>query len=185
MYVIAGLGNPTSKYTGTRHNVGFEVIDELAERMGIKVNNKKHKALCGQGKIGSEKVILIKPQTFMNLSGEAVRAVVDFYKLTPENIIIIYDDIDLDVGKIRIRPKGSAGGHNGIKSIIAHMGTSEFKRVRVGVGAKNNGSDLVDHVLGKFDSVDRKIMDDMVVMAASAVSLIVTENIDTAMNKFN
>ncbi|MGN0383239.1 MAG: aminoacyl-tRNA hydrolase [Eubacterium sp.] len=186
MYAIIGLGNPTSKYTGTRHNIGFEVIDELAARMDISVNIKKHKALCGVGIIGTAKVLLAKPQTYMNLSGESVKAIVDFYKLSPaEDIIIIYDDIDLDVGQLRIRTKGSAGGHNGVKSIISQLGTSEFKRIRIGVGANNSKGDLVNHVLGKFQGTDRRIMDNSVEDAASAASVIITENINTAMNKFN
>ena len=139
MYAIVGLGNPEKKYDKTRHNIGFDVIDELASQMGVQVNTRRHKALCGIGMIGNEKVILVKPQTYMNNSGESVREVMDFYKLDPQQeIIIIADDISLDVGKIRIRAKGSAGGHNGLKSIIAHTGTQNFKRIKVGVG-ENQG----------------------------------------------
>ena len=153
MYAIVGLGNPDKKYDKTRHNIGFDVIDELASQMGVQVNTRRHKALCGIGMIGNEKVILVKPQTYMNNSGESVREVMDFYKLDPQQeIIIIADDISLDVGKIRIRAKGSAGGHNGLKSIIAHTGTQNFKRIKVGVG--ENQGDLVNHVLG--NSVARK-----------------------------
>ncbi len=134
MYAIVGLGNPDKKYDKTRHNIGFDVIDELASQMGVQVNTRRHKALCGIGMIGNEKVILVKPQTYMNNSGESVREIMDFYKLDPQReIIIIADDISLDVGKIRIRAKGSAGGHNGLKSIIAHTGTQNFKRIKVGV----------------------------------------------------
>ena len=133
MYAIVGLGNPDKKYDKTRHNIGFDVIDELASQMGVQVNTRRHKALCGIGMIGNEKVILVKPQTYMNNSGESVREVMDFYKLDPQQeIIIIADDISLDVGKIRIRAKGSAGGHNGLKSIIAHTGTQNFKRIKSG-----------------------------------------------------
>jgi len=185
MYAIIGLGNPEKQYDKTRHNIGFDVIDELAFQMGVSVTTKRHKALCGVGMIGTEKVVLVKPQTYMNLSGESVRAVMDFYKLNPkEDIIVIYDDISLDIGNIRIRAKGSAGGHNGIKSIIAHAGTQEFKRIKVGVGSNMSG-DMVKHVLGKFPPNERKIVDDAVKDAAAAAEVMIIENIDTAMNKFN
>ena len=184
MYAIIGLGNPEKKYDKTRHNIGFDVIDELASQMGVQVNTKRHKALCGVGQIGSEKVILVKPQTYMNLSGESVRAVMDFYKLDPtKNIIVIADDISLPTGKIRIRAKGSAGGHNGLKSIIAHAGTDQFTRIKVGVGA--NQGDLVKHVLVKFSKGEREIVDDAVRNAASASEVIVMYDVQTAMNKFN
>ena len=184
MYAIIGLGNPEKKYDKTRHNIGFDVIDELASQMGVQVNTKRHKALCGVGQIGSEKVILVKPQTYMNLSGESVRAVMDFYKLDPtKDIIVIADDISLPTGKIRIRAKGSAGGHNGLKSIIAHAGTDQFTRIKVGVGA--NQGDLVKHVLGKFSKGERKIVDDAVRNAASASEVIVMYDVQTAMDKFN
>ncbi|RGY96267.1 aminoacyl-tRNA hydrolase [Clostridium sp. AM58-1XD] len=185
MYLIAGLGNPTKQYEGTRHNAGFSVIDVLAGKLGISVNENKHKGLIGRGMAGSEKVILLKPQTFMNLSGESVRAVSDFYKIEPENIIIIYDDIDLAPGHLRVRAKGSAGGHNGIKSIIAHLGTQEFPRVRVGVGAKPDRMDLADYVLGRFPQVEKQVMEDAFEAAAQAAVTIVEEGTDTAMNRFN
>ena len=154
MYIIVGLGNPTSKYDKTRHNVGFDTIDALADKYSINVNNAKHKALCGQGIIDGEKVLLMKPQTFMNLSGEAVKQAAAFYKVPAENIIVIFDDVSLDVGKMRIRLKGSAGGHNGIKSIIAHMGDS-FPRVKMGVGEKPHPEyDLADWVLSHFSKDD-------------------------------
>lgn len=185
MYAIFGLGNPDKQYDKTRHNIGFDVIDELASQMGISVTTKRHKALCGVGMIGSEKVVLVKPQTYMNLSGESVRAVMDFYKLNPEeDIIVIYDDISLDVGNLRIRGKGSAGGHNGIKSIIAHAGTQNFKRIKVGVGS-NLGGDMVKHVLGKFPPNERRIVDGAIIDAASACNLMIIEDINTAMNKYN
>lgn len=184
MYAIFGLGNPEKQYDKTRHNIGFDVIDELASQMGVSVTTKRHKALCGVGMIGGEKVILVKPQTYMNLSGESVRAVLDFYKLDPqEDIIVIYDDVSLDVGHIRIRAKGSAGGHNGIKSIIAHAGTQNFKRIKVGVGA--NKGDMVKHVLGKFAPDERKIVDESIKNAASAAEVMIIEDINTAMNKYN
>lgn len=185
MYIIAGLGNPTKEYAGTRHNVGFEVIDRLAEDCRIDVSMRKHKALCGKGYIGGEKVILCKPQTYMNLSGESLRELVDYYKVAPEDIIVIFDDISLDPGQLRIRAKGSAGGHNGIKSIIAHLGTQEFPRVKVGVGEKPRGWDLADYVLSRFNSEDRGLMDEAVKEASMAVQLMVNEGVDTAMNKFN
>ena len=150
MYIIAGLGNPTREYEKTRHNVGFEVIDVLADRLGTTVEEKKFKGCYGRGIIGGQKVLLLKPQTFMNLSGESVRAAADFYKVDPEHIIIVYDDISLDVGQLRIRKKGSAGGHNGIKNIIAHLGTQEFPRIKVGVGDKPKKMDLADYVLSRF-----------------------------------
>ena len=184
MYVVVGLGNPGKQYENTRHNVGFNVIDILAKEYDISVTKIKHKALIGEGRIGSEKVLLVKPQTYMNLSGESVRAVMDFYKLDPtKDIIVIADDISLPTGKIRIRAKGSAGGHNGLKSIIAHAGTDQFTRIKVGVGA--NQGDLVKHVLGKFSKGEREIVDDAVRNAASASEVIVMYDVRTAMNKFN
>lgn len=148
MYIIIGLGNPGEKYGHTRHNVGFEVIDILADRIGIHVEEKKHKGLCGRGVLEGQKVVLVKPQTFMNLSGECVRAAADFYKVAEDEIIVVYDDISLEPGRLRVRSKGSAGGHNGIKNIIAHLGTQEFPRVKVGIGEKPKGMDLADYVLG-------------------------------------
>ena len=149
MYIIVGLGNPGKQYEHTRHNVGFEVIDILADRIGICIEEKKHKALCGRGILEGQKVVLVKPQTFMNLSGESVRAIFDFYKVESKDIIIVYDDVSLEPGQLRIRGKGSAGGHNGIKNIIAHLGTQEFPRVKVGVGEKPKGMDLADYVLSR------------------------------------
>ena len=168
MYLIVGLGNPGREYEHTRHNAGFDAIDVLAGKLGADVKEKKHKGLCGKGMIAGEKVILLKPQTFMNLSGESVRAAADFYKIDAEHMIVLYDDIDLDVGKLRVRAKGSAGGHNGIKNIIAHMGTQEFPRVRIGVGAKPDRMDLADYVLGRFSQVERPVMEDAFEEAAEA-----------------
>lgn len=185
MYIIAGLGNPTKEYAGTRHNVGFEVIDRLAEDCRIDVSMRKHKAICGKGYIDGQKVILCKPQTYMNLSGESLREMADYYKVAPEDIIVIFDDISLDPGQLRIRAKGSAGGHNGIKSIIAHLGTQEFPRVKVGVGEKPKGWDLADYVLSRFGSEDRKLMDEAVKEAGEAVRLMIGEGVDKAMNKYN
>ncbi len=185
MYLIVGLGNPGREYENTRHNAGFDALDALAEKLGTEVKEKKHRGLCGKGMIGMEKVILLKPQTYMNLSGESVRAAADFYKIDNEHMIVLYDDIDLDVGKLRVRAKGSAGGHNGIKNIIAHMGTQEFPRVRIGVGAKPDRMDLADHVLGCFPQVERPVMEDAFEEAAEAAIAIVEDGIDAAMNRFN
>ena len=185
MYIIAGLGNPTREYEKTRHNVGFEVIDELADRLNTSVEEKKFKGYYGKAMIGGEKVILLKPQTFMNLSGESVRAAADFYKVDPDHIIVIYDDVSLDVGQLRIRTKGSAGGHNGIKNIIAHLGTQEFPRVKVGVGNKPPRIDLADYVLGRFSKEDRGVMEEAFKEAAEAVEVMIREGAGTAMNRFN
>ncbi|MFQ9933250.1 MAG: aminoacyl-tRNA hydrolase [Lachnospiraceae bacterium] len=186
MYIIAGLGNPTSQYDRTRHNVGFDAIDILSKEYGIKVNTIKHKGLCGSGVIGGEKVVLIKPMTYMNLSGEAVAEAVNFYKINPEEeLIVIFDDISLEPGRLRLRRKGSAGGHNGIKNIIAMTGTDGFKRIKVGVGEKPEGWDLADYVLGRFNKEDRKKVDDALTRAGEAVKVILQEGFDRAMNKFN
>lgn len=186
MYVIAGLGNPTKQYEKTRHNVGFDVIDALADKYNIIMNEKKHKAICGKGMIAGQKVLLIKPQTFMNLSGESVAEVLDYYKLDPaEEFIVIFDDISLPPGNIRIRRKGSAGGHNGIKNIIARTGTSDFARVKVGVGEKPEGWDLADYVLGRFSKEDRSYVEDAIADACQAVEYMVSGDIGRAMNQYN
>lgn len=185
MYLIVGLGNPTSKYAGTRHNIGFSVITQIADMNRIDMNIKDHKAICGKGYLGGEKVLLMEPQTYMNLSGEAVRAAMDFYKLSNEDLIVIYDDISLDVGQLRIRKKGSAGGHNGIKSIIAHLNTDEFMRIKVGVGNKPDGWDLADYVLGRFQDEELPMVRESVKLAADACETILTESIDVAMNQYN
>lgn len=185
MYIIAGLGNPTREYEKTRHNVGFDTIDVLADRLNTSVDEKKFKGLYGRGIIAGEKVILLKPQTFMNLSGESVREAADFYKVDPEHIIVIYDDISLDVGQLRIRKKGSAGGHNGIKNIIAHLGTQEFPRIKVGVGDKPKGMDLADYVLGHFSKEDQAKMDEAFKDAADAAEMILDKGMDAAMNHYN
>ncbi len=186
MFIIAGLGNPTDRYTNTRHNVGFRVIDELAEKNNIPLNNKKFKAVCGSGVIGGNKVLLLKPQTYMNNSGESIREALDFYKADPESeLLIIYDDISLDVGQLRIRAKGSAGGHNGIKSIIAHAGTQVFPRIKVGVGEKPAGFDLVDYVLSAFPEAEKKAIQEGIEDAAKATELLLNEGIEAAMNQYN
>lgn len=186
MFIIAGLGNPSKQYEKTRHNVGFDVIDLLSEKYNIKVNEKKHRALCGTGWIEGQKVLLVKPQTFMNLSGESIGTILNFYKIAPEtNLIIVYDDISLVPGKIRIRKKGSAGGHNGIKSIISHAGTQEFLRIKIGVGEKPQGWDLADYVLGRFSKEERKLVTEAFEKVCDAVALMVQGETDQAMNLFN
>lgn len=186
MLVIVGLGNPDDKYQGTRHNVGFDVIDLLAEKYNIAVDTKKHRAYIGKGIIGGQKVILAKPRTYMNLSGESVRSLVEYYKVDPETeLLIIFDDISLDVGQLRIRKKGSAGGHNGIKNIIANLGTSVFQRIKVGVGEKPKGYDLADYVLGRFSKEERELIKEGFECAAEAVAMITAGEIDQAMNKYN
>lgn len=185
MYLIAGLGNPTREYDKTRHNVGFSVIDVLADKYNIDVSDRKHKALCGRGVIEGEKVLLLKPQTFMNLSGESIREAVDYYKIDPEDIIVIYDDISLEPGQLRIRLKGSAGGHNGIKNIIAHLGTQEFPRIKVGVGAKPPKMDLADYVLSRFGAEEQKIMDEAFGEAAEAAVMMMTTGAERVMNHYN
>ncbi|WP_124065792.1 aminoacyl-tRNA hydrolase [Clostridium sp. E02] len=185
MYIIAGLGNPSREYDKTRHNVGFEAIDLLADKLGIQVTDKKHRALCGTGMVGTEKVILSKPQTYMNLSGESIRSMADFYKIDPEHIIIICDDINLCEGQLRIRLKGSAGGHNGLKNIINHLGTLEFPRIRVGVGEKPKEMDLADYVLGRFPKEQEAVMADAYKDAAEAAVMIITDGTEKAMNQFN
>lgn len=185
MYIIAGLGNPTKEYDKTRHNVGFEVIDRLADRYDIDVSERKHRAFCGKGMIEGQKVLLVKPQTFMNLSGESLRSVVDYYKVMPEELVVIYDDISLPLGQLRIRLKGSAGGHNGIKNIIAHLGTQEFPRIKVGVGAKPPRMDLKDYVLSRFSKGEQELMDEAFQEAAQAVAMMIGEGADRAMNHFN
>lgn len=185
MYIIAGLGNPTREYMETRHNAGFSVIDVLAKQLNISVDERKHKALIGKGRWEGMRVILAKPQTFMNLSGESVRAMADFYKVEPKQLIVIYDDISLPPGQLRIRLKGSAGGHNGIKSIISHLGTMEFPRVKVGVGEKPRGMDLADYVLGRFSGKEKEIMEQAYQDACAAVLAMMDEGPDAAMNRFN
>ncbi len=185
MYIIVGLGNPSREYQGTRHNIGFDAITRLSDDYRIPLDFKKHKAICGKGMIAGEKVILAQPQTYMNLSGESVRELQDFYKVSPENIIIIYDDISLEPGKLRIRTKGSAGGHNGIKSIISHLGTEEFPRIRVGVGDKPAGWDLADYVLSRFSSEEQPVIREALGKTSEAVKSILTDGMEPAMNQYN
>ena len=186
MYIIVGLGNPKTEYKNTRHNMGFDVIDVLADKEGINMDIKKHKAICGKGMISGKKVILAQPQTFMNLSGLSVAELVNYYKADPEKeLIVIYDDIDLNPGQIRIRKQGSAGGHNGMKSVIGGIGTQDFSRIRVGVGAKPKEYDLADYVLGHFTNEEREVIDKAIIDATEAIKIILTDGPDKAMNKYN
>ncbi|MCR4696491.1 MAG: aminoacyl-tRNA hydrolase [Lachnospiraceae bacterium] len=186
MFAIIGLGNPGKEYENTRHNAGFNSVDAIAKKYGIDISKSEFKSKVGQGFIDGQKVILVKPQTYMNNSGEAVREVVDFYKLdSTSEIMIIYDDISLDVGMIRVRDKGSAGGHNGIKSIIAHLGSEVFLRIRVGVGDKGENGDLVKHVLGTFKGDDETTIKESYEKAVDAATLILNDNLEKAMNIYN
>ncbi len=187
LYIIAGLGNPGRQYEGTRHNVGFDVIDELADAYGIDNPSRFGKSLAAKGRIEGIPVLLMKPLTYMNLSGEAVREAVDYYKVDPEtHLIVINDDIDQPVGQLRVRGKGSAGGHNGLKNIIQHLGTDAFARVRVGVGAKPSpNANLADHVLGHFQGEDKENIVIAEKRAAEAVAVLMTDGVDAAMNRFN
>ena len=186
MYLIVGLGNPGRQYEGTRHNMGFDTIDYLIEKYRIPQGGVKFNAMYGKGIIGGEKVILIKPLSFMNLSGGPVRDMANYFKVDPETeLIVIYDDIDLEPGQIRIRKQGSAGGHNGVKDLIRQLGTQKFLRVKVGVGAKPKGWDLADYVLGRFSDGDRKLVDDAIARAGDAVDVIISRGADAAMNEYN
>lgn len=185
MYVIVGIGNPGKKYENTRHNIGFITIDYMAALYNIDVNKIKYKALIGEGVIEGERVILVKPQTYVNLSGESIREITQFYKIPPENVIVIYDDVSLEPGSLRIRKKGSDGGHNGIKSIIYQLQSDTFPRIKLGVGAKPPHYDLADWVLAKFTDSDIKVMSKTVEAAAKAVPEIIKNGPESAMNKFN
>ncbi len=186
MYIIAGLGNPGQRYSGTKHNVGYDAIDILSDKYSIPLDFEKFKAICGKGSIEGEKVLLLKPLTYMNLSGESLREAISYYKADPEeDLIVISDDIDLDPGRIRVRPKGSAGGHNGLKNIISELHTDNFRRIRIGVGAKPNAWDLKDWVLADFDSESRDLVDEAEIRAANAAVSIMMEGCEAAMNKFN
>lgn len=185
-WLIVGLGNMGDQYEGTRHNAGFEVVDALADALDIPVQRLKFKALTNTAVISGEKVLLMKPVTYMNLSGEAVEPAAAFYKVSPGHILVISDEVALPPGKLRVRPSGSAGGHNGLKNIIAHLHTEDFPRVRIGVGQKPHPDyDMADWVLGKPQGEDRKAMDEAVKRAAQAVEEIIKNGVPSAMNKFN
>ncbi len=186
MYLIVGLGNPTEQYQGTRHNVGFDVLDALAERYDIRIDRRKSRALCGKGEIAGQPVLLAKPQTFMNRSGDAVSRLVRFQRLDPaQDLIVVSDDIHLAPGNLRIRKQGSAGGHNGLKDIIAKVHTDEFARVRVGVGAVPEGGDQIAHVLSRFSVAERERVDEAVADAVEAITRMVQGDIEGAMNQYN
>ena len=184
MYVICGLGNPGKKYANTRHNMGFITIDQLAEKHDIKVDKVKFKALVGEGRIAGQKVLLVKPQTYMNLSGESVQEVMHFYKLDPEELIVIYDDLDLEVGALRLRKFGSAGTHNGMRSVVHHLNSDRFPRIRLGIGA-NGKRDIIDHVIGGFTKDEVPVLEEAVTKAVSAIECMLGEGIDRAMSQYN
>lgn len=185
LIIIVGLGNPGNKYENTRHNVGFCTIDTLSVKYGIKVDRLKHKALVGDGNIKGVRVILVKPQTFMNLSGESVRDIIEWYKLTMDNLVVIYDDVDLPVGTIRIRPNGSSGTHNGMKSVIYQLQSDEFPRIRIGIGKAPEGWDLADYVLSRFTGDDAGVIRQCIERAADAAAAIITDGVAVAMNAYN
>ena len=184
MYIIAGLGNPGKKYENTRHNMGFLTIDLLAEEYDIKVDKLKFKSLVGEGRIAGQRVLLIKPQTYMNLSGEAIREAINFYKIEPEELIVIYDDIDIPTGTFRIRKKGSAGTHNGMRSVVHQIQSDQFPRIRVGIGSEKK-VDLINYVTGGVSKGERELLEDALVKSAKAAACIVEKGIDKAMNEYN
>lgn len=185
-YLIVGLGNPGSQYEATRHNVGFRAVDALAKEAGVRIDRAKFQALTAQATVGGVRVLLMKPQTYMNLSGVAVKQAADFYKVPPERVLVLFDDIDLDVGRLRIRKSGSAGGHNGIKSIISSLGSQDFPRIKIGVGAKPHPDyDLADWVLSRFTLAEQKLLDPAIEHAAEAVPVIFTQGIERASSQFN
>ena len=185
MKLIAGLGNPGAEYAHTKHNVGFMLVDALAEELGIDAWREKFNALVAEGRIGAEKVLLVKPLTYMNESGRALAPLLDWYKLAPEELIVVHDDMDIAVGTIRLRRKGSAGGHNGIKSLLAHIGSQEFSRVRIGIGRPLPGWTVVRHVLAPFSAEDGPKVHEAIAYLLPAVECIVTDGIDMAMNRYN
>ena len=184
-WLVVGLGNPGEKYQHTRHNMGFLTVDLLAEKLGVKLNKVKFKAAYNLVNFAGTKCLVMKPQTYMNLSGEAVREAAQFYKIPADHVLVIYDDISLPVGKLRVRPTGSAGGHNGIKNIIAHLGTQDFPRIKIGVGAPGNSGEMVDHVIGVPSQAERKVLAEMFEQAIQAVECIITQGCQKAMNEFN
>ena len=185
MYLIVGLGNPEADYARTRHNMGVDVVNELADRYKIAISREKFDGLYGSGEIEGEKVILLKPQTFMNLSGDSVIQFVNFYKIPLDNVIVIYDDIDTEPGKIRIRKKGGPGTHNGMKSVVYRLNSEEFPRVRVGIGMPEHKNDLINYVIGNVTDEEYEKLKEGINEAAKAVAAIIKDGIDTAMNKFN
>ena len=185
MFLIVGLGNPKEEYSNTRHNMGFDTINKLANEYNIKINKNKFKGLCGSGIIENEKVILLKPQTYMNLSGESIKEAMAFYKIKSENIIVIYDDIDIEPGIIKIRKKGGPGGHNGMKSVISEIDTQNFPRIRIGIGKPENKGQLIEYVIGKMPQTDKDILEKATILGKEAILEIIKNGVDIAMNKFN
>lgn len=185
MHLVVGLGNPGRKYDKTRHNMGFNAIDKMADDLGIKVKTKKFRALVGEGTLNGEKIILVKPQTYMNNSGESVGEIFSYYKIPDENLIVIYDDVDLPAGSVRVRKSGGPGTHNGMKSVIHHLGFTDFPRVRLGIGTNAEGEDLIDHVIGKVPRNERRMLDDLALKGADAVKDIVTDGVEIAMTRHN
>jgi len=185
MYLIVGLGNPGSKYAHTRHNVGFDVLEKLSRKLGVSISREKEEALIGECFVNGQKVILALPQTYMNLSGEAVMRLVNWYKIPPENLLVVYDDIDLAQGAIRIRKNGSAGTHNGMRSIIGLLGYENFPRLRVGVGKKREGYELADWVLGHYIGEEQEVADKAFELAADAIVDYIENGIESAMCKYN
>ena len=185
MFLIVGLGNPEEEYSNTRHNMGFDTINKLANEYNIKINKNKFKGLCGSGIIENEKVILLKPQTYMNLSGESIKEAMAFYKIKSENIIVIYDDIDIEPGIIKIRNKGGPGGHNGMKSVISEIDTQNFPRIRIGIGKPENKGQLIEYVIGKMPQTDKDILEKATILGKEAILEIIKNGVDIAMNKFN
>ena len=185
MYLIIGLGNPEEEYSQTRHNMGFNTINKLAQKYSIEINKNKFQGLCENAIIEWQKVVLIKPQTYMNLSGNCVKEFVDFYKVESENVLVIYDDMDIEPGQIKIRKKGSAGGHNGMKSIIQMIGTEEFPRIRVGIGRPEHNGDEINYVIGAIPEDEIPKLEEGTEKAKEAVIEILRNGIDSAMNKFN
>ena len=185
MYLIVGLGNPEEDYSKTRHNMGFNVVNKIANEYGIEINKKKFDGLVGEGVIDGKKVILLKPQTYMNLSGKSIIQAVNYYKIPMENICVIYDDIDFDIGKIKIRKTGSAGSHNGMKSVIEELHTEEFPRIRVGIGKPKFKDNMINYVIGAIPEEEMKLLDEGTTIAKDAVIDIIKNGIDIAMNHFN
>ncbi len=186
MYLIVGLGNPGKKYELTRHNMGFITVERLAEKEGIKISRAKFKSLMGEGMIGGEKVVLLKPQTYMNLSGEAVREAFNYFKIEPEKMMVVYDDIDIPLGSLRIRKSGSAGTHNGMRSVIYQLGIDDFPRMRIGIGEQEKGKgDLISHVIGKVTEEEKEVLRTTIDSGVEAIRAYITDGIDLAMNRFN
>ena len=184
-WLLVCLGNPGKEYANTRHNIGFLAADALEKRTGVKFNKLKYRALTGEVTLGGQRVLVVKPQTYMNLSGEAVKLAGGFYKIPPERILVLYDDVSLPLGKLRIRASGSAGGHNGIKNIIAHLGTDAFPRIKVGVGAPQQEDGLVDWVIGSFTASERKVVDAAIERALDAAACVIEKGVSEAQNRFN